>query len=59
MSTDKRSTDKQASGGIPYDFYRQKAHQTRADFLAKSFVALRQSLGDALAGQIARKKAHA
>ena len=57
MSTDKRSTDKQASGGIPYDFYRQKAHQARADFLAESLVALRQSLGEALAGQIDRMRA--
>ncbi len=43
MSANERSTGKQAKAGIPYDFYRRKAHQARSDFLAESFVALRRS----------------
>ena len=57
MSANKRSTGKQARTGIDYDFYRQKAHQGRSDFLAESFAALRRILGEVLAGQIARMKA--
>ena len=54
MSANKRSTDRQAKAGIPYDFYRGKAHQARSDFLAESWVALRRFLGESLAGQIDR-----
>ena len=56
MSANERAANKQANPGIPYDFYRQKAHQGRADFLAESFIALSRSLGEALAGQIARMR---
>ncbi len=57
MSANERSTNKQAKAGVPYNQYHQKAHQARADFLAESFIALRQFLGGALAGHAERVRA--
>ncbi len=37
-SASKRLAEKQARAGIPYDFYRQKAHQARSDFFTGLFV---------------------
>jgi hypothetical protein len=58
MSANERSTDRQAKAGVPYNHYRRKAHQARADFLAGSFIALRRSLSEALAGHAERIRAY-